>query len=224
MIDSNTLRRAAVNCREVYGDAKPFSSWKNNEWFWHESADVVEVTIRGSDRPTSSSGFLDWASNLDVRAIHLWGSKVPKVCRGFDPADLLEGFRQNDQVFNRFKPVRLFGHSRGGALALTVAVDLLRRGYDVAEIITFGAPRISTRWIPDLRSIPVWQFCAYGDPVWRLPCWPPFRWRHSGSVFRIGTYWTFQSLVQSFGWMPRSRAAIESHLMENYLRILKIER
>jgi len=217
MLDSNVLHRAAIDCRDVYTDDRPFFFYVNDEWYFDEFEDVTEITIRGSDRPTSSDGFLDWLKNLDTKVVDFFNYRV---ARGFRPNTLIDGMEERGNELRRDKPVRIKGHSRGGALGQTLAIHLDQRGFKIDSVITFGSPRISRETIK--TEWPVWQFKAFGDPVWRVPFLPPFTWRHSGETFKVGNWRTFENLRSKFGFWTYSRTAISSHLMPNYINLLKV--
>lgn len=225
MLDSEIIKRAGLNCRDVYGNSRPFFAFRNDEYYLDDYDDSIEITIRGSEKPTTDSGFLDWVKNLDLTQIEFYGNRI---ARGFSPFQLYDGIKENngrvlkDQIG---KPVRIFGHSRGGGIAKSLGVMLKHYGHAVETVVTFAAPCISKYVIPELQQIPTWEFCAYGDPVWRLPFrfWP-FSWKHSGTVMRVGSYWSWRNQCQQFGILfPRTRGAIRAHLMDNYLKILRIE-
>lgn len=65
-------------------------------------------------------------------------------------------------------PLRIVGHSKGGAVAILVGLALLQMGYFV-RVLTFGAPQVS----PVSRELPLKQIVAEGDPVPGLIPWKP---------------------------------------------------
>ena len=58
--------------------------------------------------------------------------------------DVRRAVSRRAEVENRL-PISIVGHSVGGALAHLAALDLATRGFDVAEVWTFGAPRVGGR-------------------------------------------------------------------------------
>lgn len=72
--------------------------------------------------------------------------------------------------------VRLAGHSLGGAVARRLAVMLVRRGYTVARLETYGEPRGWDQ--PEPVRLPGARYVCGSDPVpWWFPTkvhpWPP---------------------------------------------------
>jgi len=214
MIDEKILHRIALNSRDVYTDKRPFHKKGNAEFYLDEVDGVQEVTVRGSDKPTTSSGFLDWLKNLDVR---VWKFHGFEIARGFDPVNVVRGLKE--QGLSKSKPVRLGGHSRGGTLAQTAAIELAADGYEIDQVVTFGAPRFSREAIQTDWN--VWQFNAWGDIVPRCPFWPLFAWRHVGTVFRVGNFYSFRNVLP-FGLFRYTRGVIRSHLMPRYIELLKV--
>lgn len=79
-------------------------------------------------------------------------------------------------------PVRLAGHSLGGALAQLAALQLCER-VSVAAVHTFGAPRVGNAAWRDLYNANLhdvtYRWEAEGDPVPWMPPWL-FGYRHAG--------------------------------------------
>eukprot|EP00667_Euglena_gracilis_P000211 EG_transcript_212 len=81
---------------------------------------------------------------------------------------------------DRGLPVRLTGHSIGGAVATLLAEKLRRMGFTIDEVVTFGAPKFM-----DTMSTALLQIVAQlrrvtleGDPI---PAFPPLRsYSHAG--------------------------------------------
>lgn len=100
-------------------------------------ADGLHISFCGSDDP------MDWQSN---RNAELADWLVGKVHEGF-----LLGWHEIRVPIRRAlanlpqMPLHLYGHSRGGALAMLASIDLLR---PPATITTFGCPRAGN-----------WTFC-----------------------------------------------------------------
>lgn len=85
------------------------------------------------------------------------------------------GFKQvadavADDIVQFLEPgaeVKLAGHSLGGAVAVIVAVKLKLRGYNVGQVMTFGAPMVTdARGAALLRDhVPVMRVTHERDPV-----------------------------------------------------------
>jgi len=70
-------------------------------------------------------------------------------------------------------PIRLTGHSLGGALATAVAFALAREGFRVASVHTFASPRVGNHaWRTVYHALLgdiTWRVCAAGDAIPLLP-------------------------------------------------------
>lgn len=191
--------KAALNCQSVYTDARPFFSCNaGHEWYFEETRELIEITIRGSDSPTTLTGIKDWIRNIDVTPTMFHGCRI---VNGFHPGTLKAGFKQYNHSFSYLKPIRIYGHSQGGALAQTLSVELNAEGLNVEQVITFGSPRVSMDCLP--FQWPVTNYQHGADPVVRMPIW---RWKHSGECVRLGKW----------KWWPTRKA----HKMESYIEEL----
>jgi hypothetical protein len=124
----------------------------------------VEVALTGS------RDVRDWAVNLDCDLVPLHGH-----------GHAHGGFVQlADQVYDglvahlrRLGPdgpgVRLTGHSRGGALALLLAVSLAADRLVPLAVYSFGAPRAGDADFAASLPAPHHRFVNTGDPVPHLP-------------------------------------------------------
>lgn len=217
MIDSLLLHRAAIDCRDIYGDSREFFRYRNDEWYVDEYYDATEITIRGSDTPVNSNGFLDWMKNLNTSII---GFRGYEIASGFNPSQLMQGLEFNNIELDPTKPIILKGHSRGAGLAKTAAISLNERGYRIKAVICFGSPRISK--IKYEFPWDIWNYSAWGDPVPSLPFWPPLRWKHWGTQIQVGSFWSLRNMKSAGGFRTYSRAALNSHLMPNYIDLIKV--
>ncbi len=86
------------------------------------------------------------------------------------------------------KPVRLYGYSQGGAVALILNHWLTLKGYKVSETITFASPRPYTLlyWILKrfTRSGIIINYITRGDWVSLSPPWMV----RMGKTVRLGTF------------------------------------
>ena len=140
-------------------------------------------------RGTEFSGFFDqggWQDTLrDLRAFPWYSKRLG----GWSHAGFLKGARGivDKGLFgtlSREAPIIFMGHSLGGAVAINAAGLLSAEGFNVAGVITLGAPRTLTRSGAKTfkkRGIPVWEFSNPGDPVPDVP----FKWwgyRHVNEI------------------------------------------
>lgn len=71
---------------------------------------------------------------------------------------------------DRSAPVRLTGHSLGGAIAVVLGMRLAREGYKVTDVVTFGQPKVtSLEGAARYRTLPVTRIRMKGDPVADVP-------------------------------------------------------
>jgi triacylglycerol lipase len=74
------------------------------------------------------------------------------------------------------------GFSLGGAVAPIAARYLMLAGYDVTEVVTFGAPRLTDRrGVESFASVPLLRFVNHGDPFPHMVV-PPFEAEHFGPM------------------------------------------
>lgn len=66
-------------------------------------------------------------------------------------------------------PLRITGHSLGGALALLAAMDLAALGLPVETVHTFGAPRVGDAAFASFQPLPVERWVNAQDPVPLVP-------------------------------------------------------
>lgn len=158
------------------------------------------------------------------------------------------GFRKKANVLlddiipllDRRHALILAGHSMGGAMAVIIAMKLTRRGYNVDQVVTFGAPKVITNsgcevWRGKLRVLRV---VHHDDPIPTLPMLsldPHIafdRYAHFGTAVLLlagpgrGTYVGLQGkgsesyLVDSF-WLTANLCHPDVHRMRSYKGALK---
>lgn len=90
------------------------------------------ITIRGSDGN-------DMIDNIKIKKD---SSSIGKVHHGFYKGmKSLYSAMRKDLERSRGEVFYITGHSRGGAIALLLSLYLRARGYNIAILYTFGAPR-----------------------------------------------------------------------------------
>lgn len=132
-----------------------------------------------------SAGAMDWLR--DGRAVPWWAGELRCwVHRGF-----LSCLREMwplviAALAERGRPpVVLAGHSKGGAEATLAAAALLRIGYPVRGLVTFGAPRTGFGGLAAaLAELPISRYVHGTDLVPQVPRLLP--WRHVAPAIPIG--------------------------------------
>lgn len=109
-----------------------------------------------------------WAFDFDLSSTWEPDFGSP-VHRGFNNAALTV----LDDLLPRLKtdyPVTVTGYSLGGAMAALLAQYLVINGYDVAEVVTFGQPKITGHeTVANFMNLPILRFVNRKDPVPHLP-------------------------------------------------------
>ena len=138
-------------------------------WIWEEK-DCITIAFRGSVSIRNWITDAEFERTILVSAVDGTCSKVHLTCdllipvksvvsavdgtcskvhRGFERAlnsiwEKLYAALGGCAVFNvqNCKPIFVTGHSLGGALAILAALSLDRNGFQVAQVYTFGQPRV----------------------------------------------------------------------------------
>lgn len=75
--------------------------------------------------------------------------------------------------YQNCKPLFVTGHSLGGALAILAAVELKRQGFAIAQVYTFGQPRVGNKAFAAMYNYALkdstFALVNEGDPVPLLP-------------------------------------------------------
>jgi pimeloyl-ACP methyl ester carboxylesterase len=120
-----------------YGDGKLFHfDFGVTRGLIFDSPSVLVVTFTGSQTRQ------DWISNLDIRVVRTpFGTVHRGFIRSFNDAvgEVMPFLRALSAMD---KPVILCGHSRGGALAMVLAMILHVRGTRVHAVYTFCSPKV----------------------------------------------------------------------------------
>jgi hypothetical protein len=93
------------------------------------------------------------------------------------------------------QPLRLTGHSLGGAVAALLGLRLQRAGHSVAEVVTFGAPKFTDNNGRDLAgNLPLLRVTNARDPV---PACPPL-----GDYVHVGHELRYDTATGRRDWRP----------------------
>eukprot|EP00667_Euglena_gracilis_P020620 EG_transcript_22380 len=189
-----------------------FLEWLNDGTQW--------IVVRGTnnfDNMMSNLQYdLEFAPDIGVRAHKGFVSLFRKA------------WGELKDVLEKSKPVRISGHSLGGAVASLLALKLKLEGFRLEEAVTFGAPKFT-----DLdgsaevlrRRVPLLRVNNRADPVPRLPPWPQY--------IQAGAEVCLQGTDPFlFNWTAASQAAIKAqdgvlmhhlkgvpdHMLADYIR------
>jgi triacylglycerol lipase len=122
------------------------------------------------------------------------------------------------------------GHSLGGAVAALLSVYLIREGYHVERVVTFGQPKFTTSaGVEHIGSVPLTRVVDENDIVPMLPPDSLFKkdkYAHVGPeiILLKGTDFAYLSShdakrisVDEF-WKSLAIASLNDHHMDNYLK------
>jgi len=154
-----------------------------------EDANSITIAFRGS------VSIRNWITDAEFERVTLIAGDgtCSKVHKGFNAAwnsilvPLFAALRPSR------KPIFVTGHSLGGALAILAALALERNGFLVAQVYTFGQPRVGNgdfmrRYNAALGDI-TYRVVYQEDIVARIPHLPSFRdpYRHVGTEVFISS-------------------------------------
>jgi hypothetical protein len=133
-------------------------------------------------------------------------------------------------------PVRLTGHSLGGAVAAILAGYLRLDGYQVERVVTFGQPKVTNKaGVAALRGLPLLRVVHGSDPVPTVPptglvtaltggifrhFGPELVLNHDGSLTYFDEHNAERLLSSSF-WENLSHVHPDDHRMVGYIKALK---
>lgn len=139
---------------------------------------------------TGSQTHKDWISNLDFKVVRtIFGSVHRGFMRSFtDPEREVTSFLWALSAMD--KPIVLCGHSRGGALAMVLAMILHARGTRVHAVYTFCSPKVG---FDDFHNY--WQKTG-------IPLHPVINGRDIVSDLPPGSLWQWLRLL--FYVIPRA--------------------
>lgn len=183
------------------------------EFFHRETPDFHLFAIRGTEIEKFFLG-RGWVDVL--RDLAIWSKKKGCIIghAGFVQGwDTIAPFVHELIAVAPEKPVKITGHSMGGAIAVIGAYDLQRSGFKLSELVTFGAPR-AIAWkgcvfdhIYEVMNKAT-QYQHVADPIpGRLLL---SRYEHLYTVFVGGS--------KRLSWWKRR---LESHPMQYYLRMVE---
>ncbi|GAB4380700.1 MAG: hypothetical protein Kow00121_37460 [Elainellaceae cyanobacterium] len=177
---------------------------RDTQAFMFRTPDFVVISFRGSQERK------DWQTNFSTRLKKfafktemqaLEEDVVPpkgQVHRGFQAAwnsveiEVIKQIRRWNKERSRPLPILITGHSLGGALATVAAASLVKRGFNIQGLYTFGQPRVGdlvfANEIGQLLKGKVFRFVNNNDIVPQIPPpylpWNPLRiYVHMGQMY-----------------------------------------
>lgn len=150
------------------------------------------VAFKGTSSP------LDWLRDLD--SVPMAHPKLGLCHRGF----LLGALEALEAIQEAAKgcPVVLTGHSLGGALAALTGALLGSVGSPVAQVVTFGCPRVGFQGVRMALSGVRSARYVHGDDV--VPTVPPFFEHHCVDAIQL----------------PAAAGRITNHFISHYLEAM----
>ena len=195
----------------------------NNGWTrcvvgYVEEIDKIVIAFRGSSR------LEEWISNCDSSpSFELVHSGFKSTCNTI--WNTHKGSIRRLVTQYRGKKIIFTGHSRGGALAVLMAVHAENADMPVDKIYTFGSPRVMSEFASVQRNIKHYRVENKQDPVSVLP-WC-YRYKHTGKLVLLSDS-SCKAVVYSQGRNPLNRALdlvdhkiIKGHNIDSYIDILE---
>ena len=105
------------------------------------------------------------------------------------------------------RPLFVTGHSLGGALAILAALELKRQGFAIAQVYTFGQPRVGNaaykRMYDAELGAQTFRVVYEEDIVARIPHLPTFTdpYRHVGVEVFLPAFGFFGDLIFNPSWL-----------------------
>ena len=158
-----------------------------------ELADCVIIAFRGTDSIRDWITDADfWRTQFSIRA----GEDMAEVHSGFLAAfdSILPKLTEHlNEIVVGTRTVFITGHSLGGALAILCALEMQRRNFNVAQVYTFGQPRVGNAAFKRLYDAVLgdrtFRVVYQEDIVPRVPHLPSFMdfYRHCGQEVFISS-------------------------------------
>jgi len=172
--------------------------------------DIQVVAFRGTEGGDLISGGGVWDVLRDIRFIPWYDKRV-----GWSHAGFLKGARGVVDkglygMLDRDVPIDLTGHSLGGVLAINAAAILRAEGFNVRQVITFGAPRTLTagslkRYIK--TGVHTIEYSNKGDPIPDFPS----RW------------WGYRHVNEQYtSHKVNGYSIANNHLLEHYGKVFDV--
>ncbi len=193
-------KHLAVISKTAYQEAT--FTFNDVECFLTEIDNTQIIAVRGTEPGTP--GFFDVLRDLTIYPVKC--NLIGYAHAGFSTG--AAGLLLNTDLIskiNKNKPLRLVGHSMGGAISLCLTYYFMIKGYNVAEWVGFGAPRVLVgrrNW----GNVSLANYCHGNDPV---PQYLPLGllYRHPVNLTKIGK-------------KSRFFPTFKDHRLTNYIDVL----
>jgi triacylglycerol lipase len=213
-----------------------------------ELADCVIIAFRGT------ASIRNWITDAKFKRTQLVRrdyATIAEVHEGFLAAfdSILPALTERlKAIVVGDRPVFITGHSLGGALATLSALEMQRQHFNIAQVYTFGQPRVGNRAFAKLLNLALpgnyFRVVYQEDIVARVPHLPAFHdlyWHAGTEVFisstsvirKVDDLWfnpPLWRLLVSDAWgiyrawcVSKFAAAIDpihDHKMDNYLKAI----
>ena len=149
-------------------------------YFLSEENNIQTIAIRGT--ANLNNALLDL--NIELQTDDLLNIKLHQ---GF--ASAAKAIYEDVQPYLSVdKPIHLTGHSLGGAAAVVLGMYLTNDDYDVAQIITFGQPKVTNVTGAEVfESLPLVRFVTPHDIVPLVPPISPLQIKDLDIYWHMGT-------------------------------------
>lgn len=197
-------------------------------YFLSEAQGIQTIAIRGT--ANLENALLDL--NIELQTDDLLNIKLHQ---GFASA----AKAIHDDVLpylNKGKPIHLTGHSLGGAAAVVLGMYLTQEHYDVAQIITFGQPKVTNVTGAEVfEDLPLVRFVTPHDIVPLVPPISPLQIKDLDIYWHMGievilmddNEYAETSGVKSalratkFTTSIPSEKNLHAHMMTNYMELVE---
>jgi len=216
------ISKAMYRTDDSFGNYFSDGRFIQNEWTrcvagFVEEIDKLVIAFRGS------STLNEWISNCDSSpSFGLAHSGFISTCDTIWVAF-------NDYIGrlvkqHRGKQIIFTGHSRGGALAVLMAIYAENADLPVDKIYTFGSPRVISEFTSVQRNLKHFRVENKQDPVSVLP-WC-YQYKHTGKLVLLSNS-SCKAIVYNQGRNPLKRAVdlvdhqiVKAHNIDSYIDIL----
>lgn len=195
---------SALRCYYSYFRPDYFGQIFNNGsvWVGYRLIDgILTFTCRGSDNPQD---FLHDLESIEI----MDNSDLGGVPEGF-MIGVREVFAQIIRAFpSKNIPIKIEGHSLGGAHAYLIGALLMLTGYKV-EIVVFGSPKPGMQKLKDIFDKAQTVIRSYRDGTDPVPLAPPF---HSDFIHPVAPEIINCESIEPDPWGP-----VKGHHIQYYI-------
>jgi len=208
--DLDNARACARASADAYRQETICGSATDTHCLIGEAPDCLIIAFRGTN------SIRNWVTDAEFeRTILVSGvdGTCSKIHKGFEAAlnSVIEQLINRLGGCSRFvyqncKPLFITGHSLGGALAILAALELQRNGLPIAQVYTFGQPRVGNgdfkrRYEASLGDR-TFRVVYEEDIVARIPHFPGWRdpYRHVGMEVFLPAFGIGEMVINPSLW------------------------